>query len=417
MKNKTINPFLVATFIFCTSFFANAQQQDFLTKKEVKTYDKSVKYYKKAQTAKGDKVYSYYDKAISTLTPVLLLHTKNEDVWTTMIEYYYSRYSAKAYIVELLQYLVDYGMKNAKTAEEKASYQNIKIDTTAMHDYKMALLDMCRQATFHCEKQEYASIYIRTIMLEEKSNLDINDDAIDKYNLAEDEFKKKNYLGAAKLYKEAYKIDSNYYKAVLYVGDSYYANQDYDNAITWFEKAMKMRPKKLEPRKYTVDALMEQRKDQKAFDECVNAILVHPDIGMFIRLETIAKRLGKTYDRHWITRDFEPNKNLQVPGDSPWKYYYDAKKNISQYCDENGVITKENSLTKQKYAEAYCWEYMLQNTTDSRFSFAKKMMDAGYLDCYTLVSMYHINLNGQFNEFAKKEADKIRKYASTYLME
>ena len=169
MKNKIISVFVAAVFILSSGFYAKAQQQDYLTKKEVKTYDKSVKYYKKAQTAKGDKVYSYYDKAISTLTPVLLLHTKNEDVWRTMVEYYYSRYSAKAYVVELLQYLVEYGMKNAKTAEEKASYQNIKIDTTAMHDYKMALLDMCRQATYHCEKQEFASIYIRTIMLEEKS--------------------------------------------------------------------------------------------------------------------------------------------------------------------------------------------------------------------------------------------------------
>ena len=203
----------------------------------------------------------------------------------------------------------------------------------------------------------------------------------------------------------------------MYAGDSYYFKGDYDNAVTWFEKAIKMRPKELEPRKYIVDAYMEQRKDEKAYDECVSAILVHPDIGMFMRMETVAKHLGKTFDRHWVTRDYEPNKSLEVPADSPWKYYYDAKKNIAQYCDENGVITKENSLTKQKYSEAYCWEYMLQNTTDSRFSFAKKMMDAGYLDCYVLVSMYHINLNGQYKNLVEKDSDKIKKYISTYLFE
>lgn len=417
MKTKHISTALLAVFVFCTGFFANAQQQDYLTKKEIKTYDKSVKYYKKAQKSSGDKMYANYDKAIATLQPVLTMHLKNEDVWTTMIEYYYSRYSAKAYIVELLQYLVEYGLKNAKTAEEKASYQNMKIDTTVMHEYKMALLDMCRQATFHCENQEYASIYIRLLMIEEKTNPDIDDDAIDKFNQAEDEYTKQNYLGAAKLYKEAYKLDSNYYRAVIKCGLSYSKNGDYDNSIPWFEKAVKMRPKKLEPRKYLVDVYSEQRKDQKSFDECVNAMLVHPEVGMFIRMETIAKHLGKTYNRHWMTRDYEPNKNLQVSSDSPWKYYYDAKKNISQYCDENGVITKENSLTKQKYTEAYCWEYMIQNSSDSRFSFAKKMMDAGYLDCYVLVSMYHINLNGQYMHLAQNDPEKVKKYISTYMLE
>ncbi|MEW6468248.1 MAG: hypothetical protein AB1458_04950 [Bacteroidota bacterium] len=404
-------------FVLVTCLSATAQQQDNFTSKEVKTYKKSVKYFEKAQKAEGDKAYTYYNKAISTLKPVLDAHPKNEQLWDVMVEYYYYRYSTEENMVEFLRAFQKYGVKNAKTAEEKAIYQNMKIDTTKMYEYKVSLLDMCRQATFNCEKPEYASIYIRLLSIEPKYRPEISDEAQEKFSEAGKEYRSKNYLGAVKLYKEAYKLDSTYYRAVLYIGQSYANNTDYDNAIPWLEKAITMMPEKLEGRKYLVDVYMEQRKDQKAYDECINAILVHPDIGMFIRLETIAKRLGKEYNRRWITRDFEPNKSLQVPADSPWKYYYEAKKNIAPYCDASGVIVKENSLTKQKYMEAYCWEYMLQNTSDTRFSFAKKMMDAGFLDCYVLVSMYHVNVNDQFIDFAKNDADKIRKYISTYMME
>src|SRR5687767_1883630 len=143
MKTRFLPHLLITALLFCTGSIASAQQQDFLTKKEVKTYDKSVKYYKKAQDAKGDKVTQYYDKAIVTLQPVLLAHVKMEDLWTTMIEYYYSRYSFEARVYEWTKLIIKSGMKNAKNAEEKAIYQNYKIDTTKMHDYKMSLLDMC----------------------------------------------------------------------------------------------------------------------------------------------------------------------------------------------------------------------------------------------------------------------------------
>jgi hypothetical protein len=101
---------------------------------------------------------------------------------------------------------------------------------------------------------------------------------------------------------------------------------------------------------------------------------------------------------------------------TPWKFYREAKSKIEPFCDDNGVIIKQTELTKQHYMEAYCWEHMLANTKDEQFDFARKAMDGGYLDCYTLVSLYHISLHKQFKYFAKNNGPKIKDYFDLLLM-
>jgi len=59
---------------------------------------------------------------------------------------------------------------------------------------------------------------------------------------------------------------------------------------------------------------------------------------------------------------------------------------------------------------------MLANTKDEQFDFARKAMDGGYLDCFSLVSMYHISLQNQFEDFAKNNDSKIKDYFKLMLI-
>lgn len=74
-------------------------------------------------------------------------------------------------------------------------------------------------------------------------------------------------------------------------------------------------------------------------------------------------------------------------------------------------------FTDQKYLEVFAWELMLNKTEteEQEFGFARKMQKEGYLDCFAMVSMYHISFSDQYIDFAKNP-DRIRKYIDTYLV-
>jgi hypothetical protein len=123
-----------------------------------------------------------------------------------------------------------------------------------------------------------------------------------------------------------------------------------------------------------------------------------------------------------MKRDYIPTmitSTTQPPiQEEPWSYYRDAKNKVSEFCDDNGVIKKKIEFTDQKYLESYSWEFMLKKTTteDSEFGFAREMQTAGYLDCFVMVSMYHIAFADQYIDFSKHNADRIRTYINTYLV-
>ncbi len=58
---------------------------------------------------------------------------------------------------------------------------------------------------------------------------------------------------------------------------------------------------------------------------------------------------------------------------------------------------------------------MLKDSKDESLAEARRMQDAGFLDCYVLVTLFHPDLYGQYRDFAANNRDKIVRYYRTFL--
>ena len=58
------------------------------------------------------------------------------------------------------------------------------------------------------------------------------------------------------------------------------------------------------------------------------------------------------------------------------------------------------------------------DTDEKEFGFARKMQDAGYLDCFAMVSMFHISFWDQYKAFRDADGNRarIKTYIETYLI-
>jgi tetratricopeptide (TPR) repeat protein len=372
-----------------------------------------------AQTQKDEKVEKAInlfnsgkmDKAISKMEKIKNKKSSNEN-WSTLVQMYYQRY---LYAKDLEhQAMVAafgevFGIKK-ETEKYKSSYSCF-----------VDLLKISRDAELYSECP-YASQFLRNYLIDSNPDTTISDEAKKKLQEAEKYFEKKDFINSKKQYQEALSIDSNYYDATIYLGDCYWYLGEMDSAIYYFHKGIAMCPDQLEPRKYLVDALAYSKKNMEAKKECIEALYIYPDISMFMKFSDLAKQEGKKFNRHWIKRGCEINTikwNEAKVKDNLWKTYQNADSQIKEYCDSNGVIVKQNTLTKAKYLEVYSWEKMLNSTTElpEEMRFAKKMADNGYLDCYVFMSAFHFDLYNQFSDFVKNNKDRIKTYIETYLVE
>ncbi len=65
-----------------------------------------------------------------------------------------------------------------------------------------------------------------------------NDSAVYHYEMAETFFQQRNMEQARNHYQLALKADPTYYKVMVYIGDTYYAQQRYSEALTWYRRAI-----------------------------------------------------------------------------------------------------------------------------------------------------------------------------------
>lgn len=354
--------------------------------KELKKIEKSKALYQKGK----------YAKAIATIDAVQKTHLLNDELWMLRVEYEHTQYVASAY--------ADAG--KAFASENTAVYKN---------NFLLA----CSFATLYSNKQENAAIYLRTFLVDENVDENVSKDAKEEFQDGETAFFNEKYDAATKHYKNAYKLDTTYYKAALYIGDAYFRGKEYEEALPWYQKAVNMQPNMLEARKYLTDVYMKLRRWKEAYNACIDGIIVYPDAGMFGKLEVICEELDKKFDAHWMPRFYLPNSPAieQAPiAEEPWNFYRNAKNEVKDNLDKKGQLTnKEGSL---RFLEVYSWDKMLDRPLDgSVWSFPEKMRREGFLDCYVMVSMYHISFHDQYKVFARENKERIRKYIETYLVQ
>lgn len=402
-KHKLVTLLLL---LFCsTGLFA----QDKVSEADVKKYDKALELFKKQEYEEADKI----------LVKLTEKYPWQGTIWDLLSK---SRFYQYAYAREEgMQGNFTITVKD-KDGKEKSAEDDTLVQQLAKmlngispkEVKKKLVINTCREATLKAYRALYSSIILRNLLIDVPKDTAIAPAAKEQFDNAEAEFQKGNYNSAIIYYKKAIEFDPSYYKARLYLGDSYYALKDYARAVKYFKEATERFPDELEPRKYAVDALFYLGNYEEAYKQAKEAIAVYPDVSMFDKIEDAAAKLGKSFDRGWIERSIYPNvigkKREDETKDKAWLSYAGAQAKIEPFCDKDGLITKKNTLTNARYAEVYAWEELLANAPSTSFEMARKMQSQGYLDCYVFISLYHIDLQSQYKDFAANNRQRILDY-------
>jgi tetratricopeptide (TPR) repeat protein len=390
---------LLSLFLFAGSF----SQEDVFTKEEHAKMKKVKKLYEKKK----------YSDAITLLEPIVLDHKKNKALWENLCLCYSRQYHEFRGLGNFT-ISVDSGT-NPETAK-------MLTDLFSGGLFRNEYINCMRRATLMCGGLEMIGAELRAMVIDSRFRVDtgISEAARKNFNKAETCFAQQDYTNAAKYYNKALKTDPDYYKAYLYLGDSYYQNGEFEEAEDIFQECADTFPCLLEPIKYYYDAVYHQKDYKKAYDIALRALFVCPDIGMLEKFDRVCSDLGMKFKQHWMSRTNLPNKpsgNNSEIETAPWKYYREAYDLVREYVDTVTGILRPNSVTKARYLEEYCWSYMLEKTDKSKFEFARKMKDKGMLDCYVLFSLFHVDLYDQYTDLVKNNSAKLKKYIEEELIE
>ena len=399
--------------LLCIALFVNnAVLHAQFSKKEEKDIEKAGKL-----AYKND-----YSKAADIIMELIKDHENSPFLWDKAVEYKYKEYLAAKDLKFTFQVKANGGTTKEDTLVNKAldMLQNMDLSQFA---YKR-FINTCKEAQLRCEYPENASMYMRILFIDEDVDSAVSEKAMRYFNKAENAFGEKNYADAIKYYSKALEEEPQFYKAGLYLGDVYYLQEDYGKAAQYFREASRKHPNQLEPRKYLVDALSKMNKYDEALAASLDAIMVYTDATMYWKIEDIALLANKSFKRNWIPRRFPVHvasdtttykDELQKIQGQPWQYYAEAKQNVIKYCDKDGIL-QPNPVTKQKYLEAYCWEYMLSKSQDKSLDFARAMQAKDMLDCYVLFSESHFDLYSQTKHLSKNNPEKVKKYLNSLLV-
>jgi tetratricopeptide (TPR) repeat protein len=395
--------FAVRSLLFAFAVFllaAPLRAQNY-TVAETKAFEKSKSLYEKKK----------FDKAISTLNKVLYAHVHDEQLWQYRVLYEKARYD------EAWEKDLAYIIKKANSSN--GTIDANKLSSLRLHD---ELMFACYGATLYAPHQDLASLMLHETYIEPAVDTLITDDVKAIFNKGVQAQNDKDNKEAIRQFEKAFRMDSTYYSAAENLAYAYYQDDRFEEAIKWFRIASRLQPEMLEPKFYIVEIYSDQKQWENAYDACLDAMIQYPFTGYFTRMERICEKLNKTFKIHWMERDHFPNmanvtSQIEVT-EQPWSFYIGAKDKFVSYCDESGVVTKTNSVSDAKYLEVYSWQYMLKKSDDDskEIGFARRMQELGYLDCFTMFSMYHICVKDQYRHFRDSNRAHLKDYIETQLI-
>lgn len=388
-------------------------QSDKEMEKDRKKVDKAIKVFRKKSYSKGiEKLRKHMNNQYGKGLPGLPSLYSYE----TLVAMEYLSYDRKVKIINDLEDIF--------LEEEDVDSADMELIEDLKTTAKKYFINVCRSATM--ESQSYtADTYLRSYLVDYDPDTLISEKAKEYFEEGEEFFFKEDYELAELNYRKALYEDSTYYKALLYLGDSFWAREDYDSAIVYYSKAKAQHPTLLEPRKYIVDALMEQGLYYRAKKECIEAFTVYAGFDMKLRLQKILKVENKYMNDHRFIRYFYPNnmKNEDQGdlNDPIWDTYRATKDKIGRYCNEDGII-ESNGMTDDKYLEVYSIRRLLEEHEEDLpkyMKFGYKMMEEDYLEPYIFISLFHVDIHPQFKDYMSVEENRVKsmEYVEKYLIE
>jgi tetratricopeptide (TPR) repeat protein len=391
-----------------------------VTGKEEKLFNKSVKLYGKKK----------YAKAVKTITPVVEAHKDLPLLWRNYIQYCFMDYAYNGKTMSNFSISIDFDDEDELTEEEKAAKLrrlNKMFKYLMLGAEEKKLMIVCREATLYTRDLESGIPVVRRMYVDQFERVDTNvlNRAGDRYREGEEDFRRGNYNDAIKNYQAALDIEQNFYKARLYLADSYYMLKEYQRAAPIFKETIDRFPNLLEPRKMYVDALEGMHEIEKAKDASLESLLCFPDIGMISRLERYCEDLGETYNDYWMARQFRVNEIDPVDSllgeditDLPsyWEHYVEAMENVREISSDDGILEK-NSITNYVTLEGYCWDYMLTKADADieELKYAREMQANGTLEHYVLITLFHVDLYKQYKFFIESKPNESKLYLESLI--
>lgn len=401
MKFKSLTlVFLIIGF----SLSADAQ----LDKTSQKNIKKANKYSKKKK----------YEESANYVKAVLQINPLNEKLWKYYQDIWYKNYEE------------NYKPMPNFTIESENDSLAILLRKAVMYvmekpkwDYLNAVNDASMYSPYNAE----SSIIMRNYYIDRKLDMQakVNGKSMAYFEKAEGEFSAKNYERAIGYYQKAIEEDSTNYKAVLYLGDSYYAMEYYGKAAEYFRKAMEMRPGLLEPVKYLADALDNKGEREQALDVLKQSLLIYPEEGMFIKIYNVLEDIGTSkLDRNWVLRKATIAKTVNESRrenffeDMTYFSFYDAAgEEAKESYDTNGIAI--NASNPNQYLEVHCWKKMLENTKPEdtpELDYAREMEEKGLLTPYVLINLFNVDLYSQYKHYVTNNKSTVERYINDYLI-
>lgn len=322
---------------------------------------------------------------------------------------------------QMREFAQDYKDENGKpiklSNKEKRKLKILETFAQIPYDsYKYDLIQNARSATRLFFNADSSSHYLRKFMIDTlKVDTNIEVKAWDEYKLGIEDYYEKMIPSAAKHFENAISINNLFYSAHLKLGDIYYMMNKDTASIAQYKMAAMICEDMPEP--YVKLAMMQYNRGKytDAAASMIEAIMKYPESEYFEILRRIIEKTGLGFDSQWIRREVYPltttsvNEDIVVNDKSPWWHYQAAKQDVYSYFNPEGLVLP-NDKTQERYLEIYGWKKMLNNASPKLFTFARAMEKIGYLDCYTLITLYHIDVYGQFKDLVKRNPDKVKKY-------
>lgn len=396
--------------LLCFTLVVQAQ----LDKSSDKALKKAEKFYKKKK----------YTQSAEMLKSVILKYPTNENLWSSYQEVNYQAYANNP--MGGMTFNIEVSGKDSSSAESAAIAEKLMyIMQKPKYDYYNAVYYASLSLPFDAN----SSILLRSHYID---RLHYTGDSLDAQSVAyfeqgQGEFRAKNYQKAIEYYKKAYVQDTTNFKALLYLGDSYYAMEYYGEAATYFRNAIEKQPLMSEPRKYLIDALANKGEIRLALEAAQEALLVYPEEQTFITSYNLLNDLGsKKMNRNWILRLASINnvsdryhRNQFFDDKLHFNYYVDALEEVREFYNQDGILKVDAPQSYPTYLEVYSFRKMLEATEDEdieSLEYAREMDKKGMLQPYLLIGLFNVDLYKQYRHFVDNNPIDAKNYVENYLI-
>jgi tetratricopeptide (TPR) repeat protein len=241
--------------------------------------------------------------------------------------------------------------------------------------------------------------------------------ALELISLAQEDLQQGEATTALVSLNKAMEIEPTLYEAYLLMADAYLILKEDSMALLYWHTATEVQPDLVYADEQLSKYYLNKGEFQHSLDYLMKCILRYPKTEYFLALENLAIKSGNEYNSQWIKRDVFPISNtkrfeeIMVDTSNAWAWYQAAKYSIGSYADKQGIM-RPNELTRETYLEVAAWLNMLDSNKgrNTQFKFAREMARIGYLDCYTLITLFHHDLYPQFKHLVTHNPAKVRNY-------